>query len=327
MELRQLLERFLYEKQEYNLSEKTIATYKFHCCGYIDFVQNGGLYDVTIACDKDNYIGYLGYLKDKRKIRDISVASYARSIKAWFYWLMENKYIDQFRMQIPKYQETVPETYSDYELGILLKRPQSGCTQVEYITWVMVNVLIATGARLSSLRNIKVRDFSYNESTISINTTKNNHSIKLPVNEELCMILIEYINKLHLSPNDYLFCSGTGDRYAARTIEDYIMQYNKDRFVYKRRIVHAFRHTFAKNEYLASHDVYKLKEILGHQNLSMTESYLRSLGCALEETIEYNPQRKHKVNSEPIRKTRRGNKVVFESEESGLTITSNQLPF
>lgn len=181
---------------------------------------------------------------------------------------------------------------------------------------MMENVLIATGARLESLRNIRVRDFSYNDGTICINTTKNNHPIKLPVNEELTMILMEYIHKLGLKPNDYLFCSGSGSRYASRTIEDYITQYNRNRFVEKRKMVHAFRHTFAKNEYLICHDVYKVKEILGHQSLAMTEKYLRSLGCALQEKIEYNPQRKHRVNTEPIRKSRRGNKVYFEEDDN-----------
>ncbi|MBR3309441.1 MAG: site-specific integrase [Lachnospiraceae bacterium] len=293
MELMKSLEYFLRDKHALNTAQSTLATYKNHCFGYISFCEERGYSDVESGCSEARYYDYIRYLIDDRKIKDITVASYMRSVKTWFNWMMEKGWIEKYHMPIPKYQETLRETYSDEELSLLLARPQSGCTEVEYITWVMINILIATGMRLGSLKSLRVRDFSYNELQLRVNTTKNNLPIPLPINSELGSILIDYIARLHLKPDDYMFSSGTGSKYASRTIQDYIEQYLSRKRIIKARKVHAFRHTFAKNYYLETHDVYKLKEILGHRDLSMTEHYIRTLGCALTETIEYNPQKKH----------------------------------
>ncbi|MBR3356492.1 MAG: site-specific integrase [Solobacterium sp.] len=309
MELNRSLELFLREKRAINAAETTISTYRGHGYKFIQFCAECGKKDISEGCTESNYYDFIRFLLDEKQIKDITAASYMRSIKAWFNWMMEKGWIGQYHMHIPKYQETLRETYSDEELVVLLKHPQSGCTEVEYITWVMVNVLIATGMRLGSLKALKVRDFSYNECLLRVNTTKNRLPIPLPINPELCAILLDFIARLNLKPNDYMFCSGAGTPYASRTIQDYIEQYLTKRQIVKARKVHAFRHTFAKNYYLTTHDVYKLKEILGHCNLSMTEHYLKSLGCALTESIEYNPQRKHVSDSMDEYRSKRRNRM------------------
>ena len=318
------LKRFILAKEALNLSDKTLRTYKSCINGFITYVKAKGFNSISGGCTEDKYYLYLTYLLEEKKIADISVASNARSIKTWFYWMMENKMIEHFHLSIPKYQERIPETFSDEELQKLLEQPNNKCSEVEYITWVMINVLIATGARLSSLRSIQVRDFNYSESKIALNTTKNKIAIELPINVELSSLLMQYIARLHLEPDDYMFSTASGTQYAPRTIEDYIAKYMHNRGIVKRKVCHSFRHTFAKKYYLKTHDVYKLKEILGHQQLAMTEHYVRSLGCALFEKIEYNPQKEHAtLKLEDIRQKRRRS-IEFDDEP---IITSNMLPF
>jgi len=303
MLLTEALNLYLNEKKAMNLSQSTIATYKCTCEGFIIHMPTNGT--VCDCCTKESYEEYLRFLQKAGKNNDISVASKARSIKAWFYWLAERGLIPHVKLVIPKYQERIPDTYNDEELSLLLKIPQEKCSEVTYISWVMINILIATGARLGSLRNIKVRDFTYNQSRLVLNTTKNNLPIELPINGELSAIIMKYIVRFDLKPDDYLFSTAAGTQYASRTVEDYIGEYIRSKGISKKRMVHAFRHTFAKNYYTKTHDIYKLKEILGHSTLSMTEKYVRSLGCALSETIEYNPQREHASMPSSNRKKRR----------------------
>jgi integrase len=40
---------------------------------------------------------------------------------------------------------------------------------------------------------------------------------------------------------------------------------------------HSFRHFFAVSEYGKNKDIYRLKELLGHSDISVTDKYLRSL--------------------------------------------------
>ena len=44
--------------------------------------------------------------------------------------------------------------------------------------------------------------------------------------------------------------------------------------------VHDLRHAFAVRLYESTHDVYQVKQALGHANVAVTETYLRSLGMA-----------------------------------------------
>ena len=93
-----------------------------------------------------------------------------------------------------------------------------------------------------------------------------------------------------LSQDDYLFCTGEKKRLANRSMEDYVRRYSAKRGVTKNKCIHAFRHTFARNYYLQFHDMYRLKELLGHTMISTTEQYLGSLGLITSREIEYNPQ-------------------------------------
>ncbi len=53
---------------------------------------------------------------------------------------IENNALDRYKVTIPAYQHTIPETYTDEELTILLDKPKGSCTEVEYETWVFINI-------------------------------------------------------------------------------------------------------------------------------------------------------------------------------------------
>ena len=48
--------------------------------------------------------------------------------------------------------------------------------------------------------------------------------------------------------------------------------------------VHDLRHAFAVRFYAAAHDIYATEKALGHANLSVTETYLRSIGIETGQT-------------------------------------------
>ena len=144
-----LLSVFLKDKKAVNLSEFTIKLYSYHCNVFIDYLDPEGKLPGWKVCTLENYQSYIIH-QQEIGTKDITIASQARSIKAFLYWLMENQCISFFKVVVPKYQETVPDTYNDDELAILLKKPSRRCTEVEYETWVFINVAIATGFHIIS---------------------------------------------------------------------------------------------------------------------------------------------------------------------------------
>ena len=299
----ELLELFLQEKQAFNLSDETISLYRYHCMQFVQSLSSAAKEPGYKVLTLESYKEFILKLKE-RNIKDVSVASIARSVRTWLYWLMENNCINAFHIVIPKYQKTVPETYTDEELAILLEKPKRNCTEVEYETWVFINIAIATGLRLSSILSLKVRDIHFSDNTIVVNKTKNKAALSLVANDELLAILKNYIRLFELQPEDYLLCTGEKGKLAKRTMENFVERYNRKRGVQKKKIIHAFRHTFARNHYLQNHDMYRLKDLMGHTLISTTEHYLGSLGLDTSKKIEYNPQAQFIKKPEP-KKSRR----------------------
>lgn len=64
------------------------------------------------------------------------------------------------------------------------------------------------------------------------------------------------------------------------------------------------RHTFAKNYYAQTKDIYSLQQILGHSTITTTENYIRDLGLTPSNSVAYNPQRQFMASSQPTNKRR-----------------------
>ena len=232
----------------------------------------------------------------------ITVATYCRSVRAFIYWLQENEYTDVFPVKIPKYQKKVKRCYTDEELKTLLEKPDRNCSEVQYQTWVYINLLISTGLRLSSSLDILVKDIDFKNNVVYVDTTKNNQGLALSLNDDVIKILKKYIQLFRLSADDYLFCKGDNTRMANHTMQCNVANYNRAHGVEKTSI-HLFRHTFAKNFYIQTKDVYTLCQVLGHSNISVTEGYLKDLGVSLFADTVYNPQQQFtKKDSSPKRR-------------------------
>lgn len=291
------VKQFNSENKAKNLSSHTLDTYKIHIN---DFINRMGLCECSSSflCI-DMYIWYIEDLQEEGIKKDTTIASYCRSVRVFLYWLMENDYMENCNLTIPKFQKKIKSTYTDDELNILLEKPVKNCSEVEYLTWVFINICISTGLRLSSILNLRLDDYNKKEKTLAVNYTKNNIGKLIYLNDEMASILNKYINLFSI--NDYFFTTGEGTPLKRRSIQDYVAKYNRKRGIEKTSI-HLFRHTFSKNYYKRTKDIYTLCNILGHSTISTTENYLRDLGLNCEDSTVYNPQIEHIKKSKQKRR-------------------------
>lgn len=293
---------FMAEKRAMNLSEQTLETYKLHIESFLEY---NDLYECTtpVLCI-DMYLWWIEDMQQDPKKKAVTVASYCRSVRAFIYWLQDNNFCLEFHMSIPKYQKEIKETYTDEELAILLEKPnEKECSEVDYQTWVFINLIVATGLRLSSALNIKVASYVPKDKKIYVQMTKNKKGQVTYINDEMSRILNQYIKRFELTNNDYMFCTAEGTPLAKRTMQDNVATYNRKNGVNKTSI-HLMRHTFAKNYYEKTKDIYTLCHMLGHSNIGITENYLQDLGVKMENATAYNPQQQYAKESQ--KKTRRG---------------------
>ena len=66
-----------------------------------------------------------------------------------------------------KQDKEIKEPYTDEELKRLLARPRSD-SWVEWRTWAAINYMVATGNRISTVLNVKIRDVNFAENTIRL---------------------------------------------------------------------------------------------------------------------------------------------------------------
>ncbi|MDR1689437.1 MAG: tyrosine-type recombinase/integrase [Clostridiales bacterium] len=270
-----------------NLSDKTIKHYDISFKLFTDF------YDISKPCCsivEPTVFEFIAWMRNTRKISDITLISYLRPIRAMLYYFMRQGFTSPFHISEPKATAKIKEPYTEYEMAILLKKPDlKKCTFAEYRTWVIVNYLFATGNREGTVSNIKIADVKFESRIIHLKKTKNRKEQIIPLSSNLEKILKEYLRYRKGGADDYLFCNTAGERLTESALRIGIRRYNQNRGVMKTS-VHLFRHTFAKDWILTGGDPFSLQEALGHSTLEMTRKYVKMFNEDLKHVYEkHNP--------------------------------------
>lgn len=208
----------------------------------------------------------------KAELSDQSIKTYIKQFKAFLSWANELGYTE---LTIPAYKakETVKDTYTDEELKALLKRPDRSCSFCEFRNWVIIQFLLNSGCRASTIRNIQNKDVDLSFNQVIFRHTKTNKIQVSPLSSTMALRLREYMTIRKGEPEDYLFCNESGEMLTENALRCTIAKYNKRRGVSKTSI-HMFRHTFARKYLLdCNGNALTLQKLLGHSTLEMTKHY------------------------------------------------------
>ena len=136
---------------------------------------------------------------------------------------------------------------------------------------MIIELLYATGIRVSELKNIKINDINFSDNSIKVmgKGSKerivffNNHSLKA---------INDYLNARQFS-SEYLVLNNKGKQITVRGIE-LIIKNIIDKACLKVKVSpHTFRHTFATHMLKNGCPLKSVQELLGHASLSSTEIY------------------------------------------------------
>lgn len=262
-------ESFLYYKTAQGVTDKTLESYRSH------FKSISKHLDTSIQLSQLSRDHIQCAISEMRQsnLSPNSIASYVRVIKVFLSWARNEGLCD---ISVPSYrtEETVKETYTDAELSLLLKKPTLSKVRFsEYRTWVIINFIMNSGARSSTIRSILICDVDLSNGYITYRHNKNHKVQVIPLCSQMISILKEYLNYRKGSPTDYLFCTEDGNMLSSYALRISVSKYNKSRGVNKTSI-HLFRHTFAKKYLIdCGGDAFTLQRILGHSTLDMTRHY------------------------------------------------------
>lgn len=267
-----------------NLAQVTIDGYAFaykHFCEWVD--KDLKCSDIT----QDLLNEYTLFLKEKYKPQTVN--SYQFKVSPIIKYGIKKGYIDDhisFTHVVE--QEHIKDIYTQAELESLLKKPNTN-SFAEYRTWVIINMLLASGIRAQELRELQVQDINLEDGVIKLRHTKNRKARIIPIPTSLNITLHEYLRIRNGQPQEPLFCNIYGEPLPRTTLQISVVKYCKKRGVNKHSL-HLFRHTFITLSVRKGMSPILLKRITGHSNFKILNDYYQFNATDLVNIVdEFNP--------------------------------------
>jgi len=274
-------------------STKTIKWYTANLKRFAQFLSDNHLPDSVTEIGKEEarqFISHLqtgvkrweshSFIHDDKRLSAHSVQGYARTIKAFWSWLMDEGYITHNSMtslKLPKTPRKVISTFSQEQIQRILsaidKKSSHG-----FRNHIMILLLLDTGVRLSELINLQVDDIDFLQSYILVKGKGNKERV-VPFGSQVRRILRRYIMHFRPEPDSprtgEVFLTEDGLPLKPRAVQSMLLRLSKKAKISGIRCTpHRFRHTFAKQYLMAGGDIFSLQKILGHTSLEVVKIYV-----------------------------------------------------
>lgn len=79
----------------------------------------------TNTINSDTVNNFVLYCKKEMNIKDITINTYLRALKTLIYYFQKLGYTEKFHISLIKYDKDIIQTYSESEIKILLKKPNT----------------------------------------------------------------------------------------------------------------------------------------------------------------------------------------------------------
>ena len=270
---------------EKGLSKNTVNAYKTDIKGFIKWIDKnniGSLLKIKES-NANQYISFLFSLK----LKSSSVNRKISSLKSFYLFLLKKKFIDNspFNEVIsPKQEKYLPASMSESEVEKLLNSPDI-TKDLEQRDKAMIEMLYATGMRISELINLKITDIDMNRSVIKV-MGKGSKERLIPFGESASEALSNYLKIRKDSPSKEVFISNRGKKISRvafwQRIKVYLLRENlKDSIS-----PHTLRHAFATHLLNRGADLRSVQLLLGHSDLSTTQIYTHIAKQRLGEVLK-----------------------------------------
>lgn len=259
-----------YLKYELNYSLYTIKEYFLHINKYLDYLKKNNLEYEKIK--KSDVIGFLKML-DEEKLSNKTIANILSSLRNFYDYLQDQNIVETnvFRLiKNPKIEKRLPNFLS-YESMREIFDTLLDDTFLNSRDKLIIELLYATGMRVSELVNLKYEDIDYNNKSIKV--LGKGRKERIVYFGSPCLKALEQYKKVNEFASDYVILNKYGKKITTRGVELII---NKicDMCAIKGKVSpHTFRHTFATHLLQGGADIKSVGELLGHNSLNTTEIY------------------------------------------------------
>ena len=286
----QYLDSFLANiRLEKGLSSNTIKAYEIDCSALINWVEKE--FDLDILNIKESHIRkYITYFHN-RNLSNSTINRKLSALKHFFLFLNKKKFISSNPIASfsgPKNLKTLPKSISVIDVNALIKAPDCS-TFIGLRDRAMLELLYATGVRISELINLQYSNIDLNRSLIKV-MGKGNKERMIPFGDNALFWLREYIkfrrkNNLSLNSRDF-FISQQRKKITRQAFWHRIKLYLNRTGLSQEVSPHTLRHAFATHLLNNGADLRSVQMLLGHSDLSTTQIYTHIAKQRLGEMIK-----------------------------------------
>ncbi len=226
------------------------------------------------ATTLQNYI----LLMEKSDLAAATVSRNIASIKAFFHFLFRKGYVSEDiaeDLKAPRIEKKLPEILTTDEVNRLLDQPK-GSAPKDLRDRAMLELLYATGIRVSELINLNVSDINLQVGYIVCRDAKKERVV--PFGAPAKRALADYLRNardlmLEDQTSDVLFTNCSGQPMSRQGFWKLVKYYARKAGITADITPHTLRHSFAAHLVENGADLRSVQEMLGHSDISTTQIY------------------------------------------------------
>lgn len=230
-----------------------------------------------VEADEEILCNYIDWLREAGK----SVATVSRniaSLKSFYAQLLSNGIVEANptgKLVPDKATQKLPQILTSKEVELLLEQPE--CSDLKgYRDRAMLELLYATGIRVSELISLNVSDVNLNVGVIRC--VSHDKERFIPLYPAAIRALAEYVEivrpQMIATPDEEsLFVNVSGERMSRQGFWKIIKTYQNKAHIEKTITPHTLRHSFAAHLLENGADIHAIQEMLGHADISSTQIY------------------------------------------------------
>ena len=265
-----------YLASDRNYSPHTIAAYANDLRQFLDFL---GAQADPAAVDRPVIRRFLAHLHD-RSFRMPSIARKLATLKSFFRYLRKTGVIQGNPVAstvAPKLEKRLPQYLDEPAVARLMEQPDRATPEGKRDAAIL-EILYATGIRLSELLGLREADIDFAGETIKV-TGKGSKQRIVPFGRPAGKALRDYLAvrpalaAAAAAPPEVLFLTVRGHGMNPKGVNILMNMYIARVSEIVKKSPHVLRHTFATHLLDRGADLRAVKELLGHESLSTTQIY------------------------------------------------------
>lgn len=283
----ELIARFVdYLRTEKGLSRNTLESYGRDLDHYQQYLRQAGQNLATVS--RGTVVAYLMWLQ-KQGRATATVARRLAALRAFYQFMLRENYISSdptANLESPKLERKLPRVLTVKEVELLLQQPDLHLP-AGLRDRAMLEVLYATGIRVSELVNLRMEDVNLEMGYLRC-LGKGDKERIIPLGRMAVRAVRDYL--LHARPRllaqpqeRTLFLNHQGGKLTRQGFWKIVKRYARAARIEKDITPHTLRHSFATHLLENGADLRSVQEMLGHADISTTQIYTHVTKGGLKE--------------------------------------------